>query len=315
MLRIFPSPYPDELLYSIFARHHIRSGNKLFKRTIEDLLGYVPHQLYGLALPSNLSFFVKNLGLFSKQTSESLIVNHTLYPFYKSFLTQPEAFLLKDLMKKKAGKPIFQIARIAVTEKNENRQSLRFCDQCFEEDLQQYGEAYWHRMHQIPGVLVCLTHGTILRSLVLTQEGYLNCYAADLESCSIEPDEAPCREDTLQQLLTIAEDIVWLSNSDFSFKGLQWLRSRYQHYLVEKEFGKTLPSKTFKFDGQKFVDAVFSFYGSEYWSVLKPGLDAHAEQSFTHCLLACDIMPTMDRVTHISLIRFLSNSLQDFFKE
>lgn len=33
---------------------------------------------------------------------------------------------------------------------------------CLIEDTQKYGEPYWHRMHQIPGVLVCPTHGFVL---------------------------------------------------------------------------------------------------------------------------------------------------------
>jgi hypothetical protein len=27
MLSFFPTPYPDEILYSVFARYHARSGN------------------------------------------------------------------------------------------------------------------------------------------------------------------------------------------------------------------------------------------------------------------------------------------------
>ena len=315
MLRIFPRPYPDELLYSIFVRYHIRSGNKDFEQTVKDLLGYASQQLCGLTLPNNLNFLVKNLGLVSNWTVESFIANNTLYSFYENFLTQPEAFLLRDLMRKKTGKPIFQVARISVAEKNEARQFLRFCTQCLEEDFQRYGEAYWHCLHQVPGVLVCPVHSLILQeSLVPLKEGYLDCHAADLKNCLIEPDEIVHREDTLQQLLAFTMDIIWLSSNDFSFKGLPWLRSRYQHYLVEREFMKVLPSKTFKFDGQKFADAIFDFYGQEFWNVVKPGLGTHAERYFTHCLLACDIVPAIDRVTHIILIRFLSNSPKDFFK-
>ena len=315
MLRTFPNPYPDELLYSLFVRHHIRSGNKIFKQTIEDLLGYVPHQLYGLALPSNLNFLVEKLRLISSQTAEDLISNYTLYSFYIIFLTQSEAFLLKNLMRKKTSKPIFQVAKIDVAKGSEDSRLLKFCSQCLEKDLQKFGEAYWHRTHQIPGIFACLTHGTVLReSLVPIQEGYLNCHAADLKNCLVEVDGIVYKESTLQQLLAVAKDIIWLSSNDLNFKGLQWLRSRYEYYLAEKKFMKVPSSNTFKFDSQKFADAIFDFYGQEFWNVVKPGLGTHAERYFTHCLLACDIMPAIDRVTHIILIRFLSNSPKVFFK-
>ncbi|WP_338028717.1 TniQ family protein [Gloeothece citriformis] len=37
MLRFFPNPYPDELLYSILARYHLRSGNNSPKITLKEL--------------------------------------------------------------------------------------------------------------------------------------------------------------------------------------------------------------------------------------------------------------------------------------
>lgn len=276
----------------------------------------MPQQFYGLALPNNLNSLVKALGLISNQTVESLTLNHTLYLFYKNFLTQAEASLLRSLMKKKTGRPIFQVVKIAAFGESENKRSLNFCHQCFENDLRGCGEAYWHRMHQVPGIFVCLTHRAILKeSLVPFHEGYLDCHAANSENCPVSTHEAGYKEDTVQRLLEIAQDIDWLISSNFEFKGLQWLRKRYQHYLIEQGFMSISSSKTFKFDGRKFADVILDFYSQEFWDIVKPGLYTHAEQYFAHCLLACDIMPTIDRVTHIALIRFLSSSLKDFFKE
>lgn len=39
---------------------------------------------------------------------------------------------------------------------------LRFCPECFLEDRAAYGEAYWHRAHQLPAVVRCSLHGTYL---------------------------------------------------------------------------------------------------------------------------------------------------------
>ena len=316
MLSYFPTPYPDELFYSILTRYHIRSGNKSFNQSLLEVLGHSPQQLCNLELPNNLEFLVKHLPVASKYSIESLIYNHTLYSFYKIFLTLPEAFLLKELMRKKTGKPIFQVARMAVSDKRENRQALRFCHQCFEEDFQKYGEVYWHRTHQTPGICICLTHRTILQgSLVLLQEGYLACHAADSENCPVHEDKVVYTDDIIQQLLAIAQGINWLSKSNFDFKGLQWLRSCYQRYLSEQGFITNSASKSLKFDRQKFADAVFDFYGHEFWNVIKPGLAAQSTQYFAHCLFACDMAPVTDRLTHIVLIRFLSSSLKDFFNE
>lgn len=35
---------------------------------------------------------------------------------------------------------------------------LRFCPKCIEYDIRVFGEPYWHRKHQVPGVTVCSIH-------------------------------------------------------------------------------------------------------------------------------------------------------------
>lgn len=39
MLSYFPNLYPDELLYSWFARYHDHSGNTSSKQTMKELFG------------------------------------------------------------------------------------------------------------------------------------------------------------------------------------------------------------------------------------------------------------------------------------
>jgi len=316
MLSYFPTPYPDELLYSTITRYHIRSGNLTFNQTLLELLGYSPQQFFNLDLPNNLDYLVKRLPAASTHCSETFIQEHTLYPFYKSFLKAPEAWMLKNRMQKKLGDPIFAIAKVSKLSKGGSRRFLRYCPVCSQQDIEKYGELYWHRMHQVPGVLICLTHRTILQeSLVLVEEGYQDCHAADTKNCPICTENIAYREDTIQKLVAIAQDIAWLSNSSIDFKGLQWLRNRYEQYLIEQEFVCITPSKNIKFDKQKFAESIFNFYGQEFWGAIEPDLQTQTANYFTHCLFACDIAPVIDRTMFIVLIRFLSNSLKEFFEE
>lgn len=39
MMTFFPVPYEDEVLYSVLARYHVRSGNISYKATMRDLFG------------------------------------------------------------------------------------------------------------------------------------------------------------------------------------------------------------------------------------------------------------------------------------
>jgi hypothetical protein len=41
-------------------------------------------------------------------------------------------------------------------------QWLRFCPLCTEEDEKQFGDRYWHRLHQVPGVEACPIHAVFL---------------------------------------------------------------------------------------------------------------------------------------------------------
>ena len=36
--------------------------------------------------------------------------------------------------------------------------ALRYCPACVNRERSRFGEAYWHRSHQFPGVLICTEH-------------------------------------------------------------------------------------------------------------------------------------------------------------
>ncbi len=113
MLSFFPQLYPDELLYSALARYHIRSGNKSFRQTDLELFGYSSQQVCKITLTNHLIYLVKNLSFLCGQTVENFLQNHTLYPFYTTFLTPQEAWLLKESMRKKFSGSILEIAKVA----------------------------------------------------------------------------------------------------------------------------------------------------------------------------------------------------------
>ena len=315
MLSFFPKLYPDELLYSGLARYHIRSGNKSFAQTDIELLGYHCQQISKVALPSNLGYLVKHLPLGSKLTVDNFIQNHTLYPFYTTFLTPQEAWLVRDSMKKKFNSSIFKIAKVAFTSTGDVTKFLIFCPLCLEEDTQKYGEAYWHRMHQIPGVFVCLIHGIALQnSIVPVETGGIDYYATSPENCLFNPQEITYSDDTLSKLLMFAKDIELLMNSRLSFKGLPWLRSQYTSYLVNKKFMTIFSSTKFIFHERDFSDSIFAFYGQDILNIVQLSLSKNPEKYFSNCLLACDLNSVIDRITHTLMIKFLANSLEDFLK-
>lgn len=312
MTNFLPPPYPDEFFYSLLTRCHIRSANKKFQQTLLKLLEYPSEKMCAIELPSNLDYLVSTLPPLTPHTAASLIDNHTLFPFFSRFLTVPEAWMLKDRMRKKSYDALFQIAKLDGD--SDRKPFLQFCPLCSSENEQQYGEAYWCRSHQTPGVLVCSLHQVVLHnSSVPTSALNQSCSPASVTHCLAEYNIDFHSKQTTLRLLTLAEDIQWLMRSNFQFRGLAWLRKQYQRYLLEQRFARKLPRSRFELCDRELSEAILSFYGEEFWQLVKPEVVPRFQQYLQFCLLACDVNPYIDRVMHLLLIRFLASSPAQFF--
>ncbi|WP_446684752.1 TniQ family protein [Cyanobacterium sp. IPPAS B-1200] len=96
LLHLFPTAYPDELLYSVVCRYHVRSGNITVQQTRSDLSFLNNGNSYSHILPSKLGHLSKQLPFASSLTVEQLIENHTLFPYYPGQThTQPDKILSK----------------------------------------------------------------------------------------------------------------------------------------------------------------------------------------------------------------------------
>ena len=311
MLGSFPTPYPDELLYSLIARYHVRSGNKSFRQTHEELLETVELQPDKIVLPNNLNFLVSQLPQGSQLTVESLIKRNTLYPFFRSFLTPIEIYSFKDLLRTKSSTSISQAAKISDKERN---RVLKFCPKCCADDLRKYGEAYWHRQHQIPGMLVCLKHKISLSdSEILLENKQIHYYAASQLDLA-ETEQHLCNEENSQQALSISQELDWLSRNYIEFQGMTWLRNKYKSLLIEKEFVTKYSRTRFKYHEEQFTKAFVEFYGKEFLQAIQPQIWEKRNAYLEYSLFSCDIAQTIDRITHVLLVKFLCGSIRNIFE-
>lgn len=93
---------------------------------------------------------------------------------------------------------------------------LRYCPQCFDEDIATYGEPYWHRLHQIPGIAVCPRHGCWLADTEITLTGHRhNLLFPAMPDCHLlpTPDTTPTAAQRtfatlMQKALTAPYDFV-----------------------------------------------------------------------------------------------------------
>ena len=168
-LGFFPNLYPDELLYSGLARYHIRSGNQNFREPDLDLFGYSYQQASRVILTNNLRSLVKQISHVSDYRVQYLMKHHTLHPFYATFLNPIEIRKLESATIEKSSGSILEHAKVDLDSTSDRQKYLKFCPGCFVAEVEQYGESYWHRSHQIPGMTICKQHRILLfNSHVLT---------------------------------------------------------------------------------------------------------------------------------------------------
>jgi Tn7-like transposition protein D/TniQ len=161
MIGYFPIPYPDEFLYSLCARYQERVGTQFIGHVDQELFGEIMWR-HHFTFPHRIGYFLSQLSINMLGTAEDVIRNHTLLPFYLPFLGREKA---DQFIAGAIGDGVgYAASRLSGTKAG--MRSCRYCPGCAKEDRIRYGEAYWHRIHQLPGLPVCPTHKTLLNTPV-----------------------------------------------------------------------------------------------------------------------------------------------------
>lgn len=159
-LRFFPTSFPDESLYSLIARYHRLSGNLDNRQSLLELFGKHTHVVTS-HLPSSIDALVTVLPPAYEKNARALIDRHTLFPYYRPFLTERQISTgLASMQGNDAGGLKTLIGLVASQVGGGN--VYRFCTDCNAHANHHYGQPYWHRAHQLPAVFVCQTHGAPL---------------------------------------------------------------------------------------------------------------------------------------------------------
>ena len=87
---------------------------------------------------------------------QELIEKHTMFSYYGRFLPKERRNQAFTEMVKTRGN--YHNILPMPKRKGNAKRYLRYCPLCAENDRRQYGEAYWHRTHQLQGITVCAVH-------------------------------------------------------------------------------------------------------------------------------------------------------------
>lgn len=161
MLTYFPTPYPDELFYSVLCRYYVSTGiresnivkDQLFQKSKSPKMGFLfpsssMRQVFA-QLPSNVFHFRR------------IILENTPFLYFtRMYATEDKERMLADVMAGKSRKPANIYTAIPRDE-----YALRYCPLCAKADAEMYGEPYYHVEHQIPLSSACVKHRCMLKQI------------------------------------------------------------------------------------------------------------------------------------------------------
>lgn len=154
MIAYFPTAYPDELLYSQLARCYTKSGYMAYTFAAEELFA-------SKTVRPDMDFINRYTSaavqaITRNMPMEVVVEKHTMFPCYGRFLPKERRQKTFQSLVSMIGNyhnllPIPQ-------SKNGKGRCLHYCPACAAHDREEYGEAYWHRLHQLIGIHVCPVH-------------------------------------------------------------------------------------------------------------------------------------------------------------
>lgn len=276
MIGYFPEPYPDELLYSLCARLQDRMNYPTSKRLVEELFG-TPNTVSILDLPTHLGYFISILPPNHSYTVDSLINNHTLFPFYSFFLKPEQSTDIREKMQQNTAGGIYPRSSLMASPVL-LPQRIRFCSKCAEIDKEKWGEFYWHRLHQLPGVEVCHVHCCWLEQsdvLVLGRERRHEFMSAEKSIKLVPERQLSLVNSCHQELINIARDANWLLENHLSI-GLDSIRKKY---LVSFYQNQLSAYSTTQINLVKLVKSFKEYHTSELLELLKCSLTNKSEDN------------------------------------
>ena len=234
-LRFFPEPYPDECYYSIFCRYFARSGSTSNKRTTVELFGEAQSLAAFVFLPRRLELLDAWLGPDSPVTREKIALNNSCYAYFSTAFTEQ---VFEGMERKiKTGEPDRSLERRIIQKCRRSHwpERLRYCPECVREDIERYGETYWHRMPQLPGIKYCPAHGRHILDSTVTfrQITTAFCPASHvLHSLALQEDTG--EREHCRGYLAIARDTEWLLQNGLKLGGCRKIARKYKELFMEK---------------------------------------------------------------------------------
>ncbi len=298
----FPTPYPDELFYSIIARYHYLSGNVKNIHTVLDLFG-TRNAVSTIEFPSRLEELNNSLPKSIQIDISNIIQKNTLLDFYCAFKSNEVREDIIKAMYENGGKGI-HVKLGLVSGGTLFHKYLRYCPSCIKEDTDSFGGPYWHREHQIAGVYLCTKHACLtLNSDVLRNQ--TNRQQWFTLSTNIAKDSGELNEYTMgiiDNFKTYSSYAYYLLKNPQS-RNLEWIKKRYRIILFEKGYARL--NNYVKIN--KLTKDIINYFPAEYLRLM------NCNDNFNWVINLLTGNKNPDTVKHLVFLQFLEVHPSEFF--
>jgi predicted RNA-binding Zn-ribbon protein involved in translation (DUF1610 family) len=302
----FPTPYPDEMFYSVLGRYHMRSGDPSCTRLSRALWG--KRAGVNLLLSQSLGQIANLIPSQTGLTAHYFAVHNTIYPFLKPLIPEERGQRVLRLLEsdQQEEEQAYLLSGLP-TSKSPRRQFFRYCPDCWRDDIYSYGEPYWHRLHQLPGSLVCLIHRKpILNSTVFLSDTRAKFHLASFACASSEAPPA-YSDSTAKMLSALAGDAAWLMQHGERLPPSETMVALFDQLLRLKGY-RSLSGR--RADVSAFHSAALEYYGTETLAALQ--VNSRAAMFWSQ--LAVYGKERLQYPMHyLLLMRFLAGSVEEFF--
>ena len=313
-LSFFPVPYPDESFYSILCRYMVHSGLPSTRETLMVLFGKEFSPGSTLLLPYMSSIISKKINPETGITEDGIIRGHTAFHYFRIAHRPKESEAMFERIRngRNFGYRFNYKKSMAATR-------LCYCPVCAFEEKNRYGEMYWHREHQIGGIVYCKDHavklkeslvrlGDIKRSFIPASFALRDIYGLSLdEACG---DNEYCRGNFKEKYKAIQRDIKWLMETGDKLPGLEETIRIYEH-MFEKSDMIDYSSSGMIEDLPGLRRMVKEYFGGEFLSSLHLELHEYFEWDSAPSI----IMKYLTPLQHVLLMEFLCGSAEEFYRQ
>lgn len=306
MIDFFTDPYKDELIYSTIARYHFYSGNVDYKDTIEECFGKRT-MIPTLEIGGNFEYLAKALG--KSYSSDNLISEHTIMPYYEPFIDEQLKKKTIYEIKNKGSYSVYTRLGIiagAICKKD----SIFYCPECAKSDIADHGELYIHREHQLEGIILCPHHGVLLQKYLYKKVDVSRIEYIRLEEKHMNLKTKLIDIVDLDKHLKLAKDSYYLLNQKFNGVSKDKVFKKYRSLLCKK--GLLKGNNTV--NQRELYEQFISYYGKTFLKQLDCEIDYGNEYNWLK-VISRKSKRSSHPLRHLLFINFLCEDIKHFFED